>query len=370
MTGSTGTRARRAALAVLVLLAVAVGGYLIGSHVRSSRQAAADAGPQPRTRLTVPVRRQVLSATVVFRATYSVGAAVAITAVPALPGSDPVVTKVFIHPGENVKAGQPLIELAGLPIIALSGDIPAYRDLGNGDSGPDVVELQHALRAIGYGASSNGTLDSATAEAYLQLLSDDGYPTPVGASPDGKRITITKSTLVFLSRLPATVASVAAKVGTALQANDAWASLRTGAPILTAAVPTESASSVKPGTRVRLFDDINATSATARVTTVGRPSTGTTVRALLAPIGAVPFADGADLRAVATIDTTGAAALSVPVIAVHTDSTGTPYLTLVHGSQLTDVPVQTGLVANGYVQITGTSGTTHLAADDQVLVSR
>ena len=48
------------------------------------------------------------------------------------------------------RAGDVLVEVTGRPVIALTGPLPAYRDLVVGDIGPDVAQLEQALAAIGF----------------------------------------------------------------------------------------------------------------------------------------------------------------------------------------------------------------------------
>jgi multidrug efflux pump subunit AcrA (membrane-fusion protein) len=56
--------------------------------------------------------------------------------------------------GETVSRGQVLYRVSNEPVVLLYGDTPIYRALYEGDSGPDVRELNRNLVALGYAARS------------------------------------------------------------------------------------------------------------------------------------------------------------------------------------------------------------------------
>ena len=51
------------------------------------------------------------------------------------------VTKMRASLGGRVRPGHVLAELDGRPVLLLRGKLAAYRDLHEGDTGPDVVQL-------------------------------------------------------------------------------------------------------------------------------------------------------------------------------------------------------------------------------------
>jgi Putative peptidoglycan binding domain len=61
--------------------------------------------------------------------------------------------------GRVVRQGQTLYRVDGSPVLLLYGSTPAYRDLRKGESGRDVLQLNAALVALGYG---DGGLDPAS----------------------------------------------------------------------------------------------------------------------------------------------------------------------------------------------------------------
>jgi hypothetical protein len=52
--------------------------------------------------------------------------------------------------GAVVHQGQVLYAVSGSPVVLLYGNTPAYRDLAEGDTGPDVTELNTDLVGLGY----------------------------------------------------------------------------------------------------------------------------------------------------------------------------------------------------------------------------
>jgi hypothetical protein len=52
--------------------------------------------------------------------------------------------------GQVVRQGQVLYAVSGDPVVLLYGTTPAYRDLAEGDTGPDVTELNTGLVTLGY----------------------------------------------------------------------------------------------------------------------------------------------------------------------------------------------------------------------------
>lgn len=178
------------------LIAAACAGFA----AREIWPGAAAAG-QPTTNATVPVstaqvvrtdvaQRQVVPGTLGYQGSFSVvnelGAGV-ITWLPA--------------PGQVVRRGQVLYQLAGQPVILMYGPVPAWRDLGPGTTaGNDVRELQRNLVALGFDPDRQITADGvfgwatqAAVERWQQALgmTVTGY-IPLGGVvflPDALRVT-------------------------------------------------------------------------------------------------------------------------------------------------------------------------------------
>jgi peptidoglycan hydrolase-like protein with peptidoglycan-binding domain len=54
--------------------------------------------------------------------------------------------------GRTVREGQRIYAVSGAPVVLLYGNIPAYRDLSEGMTGPDVRQLNAGLVKLGYAA--------------------------------------------------------------------------------------------------------------------------------------------------------------------------------------------------------------------------
>ncbi|MDN3240358.1 hypothetical protein [Glycomyces tritici] len=150
-------------------------------------------------------------------------------------------SKIPLEVGDEVKAGTVLLEVSGRPMIALKGAVPAYRDLQEGDTGPDVEQLQLALQQI-YGTPKTGKFDARTVSDVKKLYDNIGYDhpttseevvdeTPEGegeAPPEGEgdenaentgdgqtstveRVIVPAAEVVFLPELPMQVGKINAK---------------------------------------------------------------------------------------------------------------------------------------------------------------
>jgi len=171
---------------------LSTGGVIGASFVKSPAQLAADTTPPKASVLTAPVVSQVLSSTVVLRGDVSNGDVVSVTPTSAaateamLGAANPsqstlVVSKVMAQVGQSVDAARPLVEVSGRPVFALPGAVPAYRDLLPGETGPDVAQLQEALRRLGYDIAPDpsGDFGAGTQAAVTKLYSAMGYPVPI-----------------------------------------------------------------------------------------------------------------------------------------------------------------------------------------------
>ncbi|MEU5780233.1 hypothetical protein [Micromonospora lupini] len=137
--------------------------------------------------------------------------------------------------GDQVRSGRVVAEVSGRPVIVLPGRFPAYRELKSNDEGPDVRQLQQALRPR-YGTPITGKFDPRTASDLRRLYKSIGYPAPTvepsgeqksdRAAPQGEArgagevtvapkdtLRVPAGELFFVSELPATVGLVQAGVG-------------------------------------------------------------------------------------------------------------------------------------------------------------
>lgn len=98
--------------------------------------------------------------------------------------------------GKVISQGQTLYQVNGGPVVLLYGGTPLYRDLSEGDTGQDVVELNADLAALGYHVNASATYDWRTKAAVWQLqkiwgVTQDGvlHQAQVDVLPGAIRVT-------------------------------------------------------------------------------------------------------------------------------------------------------------------------------------
>lgn len=177
---------RRRILLVIVAVAtvVALAGISASFWLKSPQQLAAEAAAPPFTDLTASVEKRLLRDTVVLRGDVVAGSTFELTPTLRETGR-PVVTAVRVKPGDKIDAGTVLLEVAGRPLFALPGAVPAFRDLRPGLQGKDVAQLQEALRRLGHRTSdANGVFGAGTKRAVSEFYEDLGYEFPTTGESD------------------------------------------------------------------------------------------------------------------------------------------------------------------------------------------
>ena len=128
----------------------------------------------------MPVESRVIGNEVVLRGDVGYDDPVDLSIETGDLGGPAVVTGQVKEVGATVDAASVVLEVVGRPVIALPGDLPTYRTLRAGVSGPDVQQLKAALHAVGIDAGdpANPTYDSTTAAAVRALYQKVGYEPP------------------------------------------------------------------------------------------------------------------------------------------------------------------------------------------------
>jgi GrpB-like predicted nucleotidyltransferase (UPF0157 family) len=165
-----------AAVAVVALVA----GLGVGRYVLAPDDAAAQT-PEPGL-VTAPVELGALSNDVTIRGEVGYADPVEVTIdTSGLPGPA-VVTGQVPEVGTQLGPLSVALELAGRPVVVLPGELPAYRTLRFGVSGPDVVQFKEAMRAVGLDAGdpASNLFDRTAADAVASLYAQAGYPAPAG----------------------------------------------------------------------------------------------------------------------------------------------------------------------------------------------
>lgn len=165
-----------AGIAVLSLVA----GLVLGRFVISPADAAANAAAPEAGLITVPVELGELSNDVTIRADVGYADAVDVSV------AEGVVTGRVPEVGAELGGLAVALEIAGRPVIVLPGELPAYRDLQVGATGPDVLQLRQALEAVGISAGdgASDTFDAALANAVARLYTEVGYDAPASEDAD------------------------------------------------------------------------------------------------------------------------------------------------------------------------------------------
>lgn len=170
---------------VMALVAVlALGAGLgLGRFIVSPGQAAADASAPDAGLITVPVEQRALSNDVTIRGDATYADSVEVKIETGEIGGAAIVTGQVPEVGATLDAATVALEVTGRPVIVLAGDLPVYRSLRVGVSGPDVLQLKQALNAVGInpGDVTSDVFDATTSAAVGALYDKVGYPAPEGS---------------------------------------------------------------------------------------------------------------------------------------------------------------------------------------------
>ena len=165
-----------AVVAGIAVLSAAIG-WFAGQRIKSPAEVAAEQEPPTPSLITVPVELRTLSQQVVVRGTIRPSDETSLEA-PVVAGST-VITRLPLAPDDEVVEGDVLVEVAGRPVLALEGELPAFRNLIPGLVGPDVRQLETALVRLDYDPGPvDDTYTAATAAAVTALYRDRGYGPP------------------------------------------------------------------------------------------------------------------------------------------------------------------------------------------------
>ena len=437
--GSRLTRRRRALFWVAGGAALlAIGGLIGSAFVKSPQQIAADTAAPPPTATTAKVVSQILTSSVQMRgvvypgtqydvypsapesdsAATGTGSAASGTAAGGGSSGPVFISRLDVAAGQTLSNGEQLAGIDGEPLFALAGRVPAWRDITPGESGPDVAELQKALASLGYyqGGDTPGLFGTATQDAVSAYYEHLGYTPPAAGG-------VPMTDVIFMPSLPAKVIAVNGARGQ--QPGQPFLELAgRGSLALTGELPPAYAAQVKPGLKVKIFDEVTGIRAAGTITDVGTATTITPIGTIVnigggaasastagsagsgsagsssagsgstgtagpgnsgsaANPGATPFIpltvspssplpaalNGENVLVTVATGQTEGPVLTVPVAAIVTTGSGTSYVTVAGaGGKRTQVAVTPGISENGHVQVTPVRAG-RLAAGDSVVVS-
>ncbi len=248
--------------------------------------------------------------------------------------------------GTRVKAGTVLYAADGQPVVALLGDSVFWRDLGVGvGDGEDVRVLEENLAAMGYGGglTVDSSFTSVTASAVERWQADLGLSDPNGSVTLGAVVAVGSAT---------EVSAQVAQVGDALRTGGVVLTLSSLAQIVAAQVTADAVTAWEPGTAVTLTWS-DGTTAAAKVVSMGRDVVDGAVaitvashKAGAARVSGTPVTVSLTIRKAER-------ALAVPVAAIRAGKAGGSAVLVLDGSNEREVAVTTGIVAGGWVEVSG-----------------
>jgi peptidoglycan hydrolase-like protein with peptidoglycan-binding domain len=347
VSGATRRRRRTGRVVAVTAVVLAVGGAAVAANgfglVRE------EASGEPRSDLppaTAQVSRQTLVDTQTESGTLGYGTATTV------PGRLSGTLTWLPATGATVKRGQPLYHVDNEPVLLLYGSLPAYRTLSPGAEGADVEQFERNLRALGYdGFTVDGTYSSSTASAVREWQEDLGLP-ETGTVELGR---------VVYAAGQVRVDSHQATVGDPLQPGADVLGYTGTARLVTVELDPSDQRLVKKGgaVTVTLPDGKAVAGKIVSSQTVVSPGEGMNPdETKLEVTITLPASSAASLDE-ATLDVAFTASqrenvLTVPVAALLALAEGGYGVQVVEGGGTRIVAVETGLFANGQVEVTGT----------------
>lgn len=282
---------------------------------------------------------------------------------PAAPSSGQVAAlKARIASDRQaVSQAQQALSQSNEPVVLLYGDTPAYRTLQEGESGPEVQELNKDLVTLGYASGSalspaSQTYSAATAAAVRKLQAHLGAP---------QTGILTLGDAVFLPT-SLRVTSVTPSPGTPAAAGQSVLSATSGTSEVLAQIDATLQSAVKPGQDVSItlpdqsvIDgkvlSVGEVTASSSGSGSGSGTPETVVYISPDKPSALRLLDGADVNVAVTTQTVKNV-LEVPITALLAQTGGGYAVEVVGtGQKRRILPVHIGLVddATGLVQVSG-----------------
>lgn len=361
------------------LIAMSVVGLATAVFIESPHDVAAQSAAPAATPITAVARWQVLRHAITVQGIVRARRPILVTAMA--PFSTITLTRMPEKAGDRVKPGHVIAAIDGRPVILLRGRLPGYRDLHEGDHGPDVSQLQRELTAFGYADyDARGYFGASTALALLLFYRHLGYDAPIyhhrqARSPATARSTpgiatrlttsafeipsayLPRSEVVYIPSRSALVTSVGGRVGD-LVAGAAILTLATGAPYVTADLTGYQAAQARTGMAASIVAASPALRARGTVTRIGSlpPVGGPPLHGypvLVKPGRALPQRMiGASVRLTLEAPVTSEPVLTVPVAAIVPATHGrTAHVFVQRGGIRVKVAVVTGPTADGLVAV-------------------
>jgi len=382
----SGGRWRARIATVVVVVMVLAGIWIVASRTTSPDQIAADARPpRPRTLLAKVERRELVDAAPV-EGTVRYAALINFT-VSGFDGPM-VVSRPPTAVNSPVSEGDVPIWVSGQPVIVLQGSVPSFRELALGARGDDVVQLQDALRRLGYFISPRETAEfgRTTEAAVRKLHTDRGLPVPEhvvdagaqdsGTDPAGggsglptppsapsREAFLPQNQVFFVPTLPTVLIKRGASLGQAVPSDGPLLTVAAGAPEVQAKLTNVADKSrVKRGQKVELVNDANGDRWSGLVSKIDQSSdseNGDAASVALVVGGPIPLTsrtNGLDVRGVIRLQESKGMQLVVPVAAVYSDAAGRTYVEVHAAGRTRRVSVELSAEVEGFVAVNPSAG--------------
>lgn len=338
-------------------------GLLAGALVTSSLDVARENANMPLHATARIEQREFRSELTVASGQVNKGEQITVDEIALTSGATPVITQVNAKVGDEISSGSVIVHAAGTPIIALHLPFSLYRDLEIGDRGDDVQALQESLHELGALQSAvTGKLDQATWDAWEKVLAKAGAGTENSESIQHSTVVAVPSKSVQIIGAP--------QIGETLSGGEAVLVLRSNEAKIVGRLDSLEKESFTEGMSISLVAVTNTNvELTAKLTHLGEFTEGD------AEAGTTPgyafeilTADGEldELQHGAQIEIRPAqdsevsiSKMSVPLIAVHSDTDGEYMHTVAKASDSADpskfkrINVKTGQQQDGWVAIEG-----------------
>jgi membrane fusion protein, macrolide-specific efflux system len=279
------------------------------------------------------------------------------------------VTSVALTEGGTLNAFARLAGIDGKAVYGIPSSYPLYRDLAEGDEGPDVAALQRALAAAGYDpGEADGDFGTGTADALANWQADRGLD-------ETGRLELA----TFVAFQPGSVVdTVAVAVGDKVQAGGELATLvPTASVVATADVSQLDVAKLKRGQEATLtFDALDGATASGAVDEIAEAATSSEASAgtstvvqyeVTVRVGKLPTGARVGMTGQAAVVTASRRNVVVVPSSAIGGGSGNPTVQVVQDGTTVTRPVVVGLVTTqgseiltgvqaGEVLVTGLTG--------------
>jgi peptidoglycan hydrolase-like protein with peptidoglycan-binding domain len=252
--------------------------------------------------------------------------------------------------GAIVTQGDVLFRVDNQPTLLLHGEVPAYRAMASGDEGADVAQLQASLVDLGFAADDLpiGEFDDTTLAAVV------AWQLSNGAHPDG---VVNFGEVVFLPE-SLRVGDVVASTGDTAMNGSAVIMTSASSTFVTVELATTDQSLVDVGdiVEVELPDEIVVEGTVTSIGTVAQTNqAGESFFEMVVTISDAEATAGLDEAPVdvAIVSDSAGGVFAVPVTALIALAEGGYAVEVVDNGTIYLVGVDTGLFADGLVEVTG-----------------